>query len=216
MNIAILTTSEQWFVSYAKELQSKIEGSKLFFEHNEVNESFDIVFILSYHKIIEKEYLEKNRHNIVIHASALPQGKGWAPMFWQILEGKSSIPFTMFEVDEGVDSGDIYMQKDLKLTGYELNDELREKQAKHIINMCLEFINNYEEYKVPTSQNGIESFYKKRTAKDSKLDIDKSIKEQFNLLRIVDNENYPAFFELDGNRYILKIELDKIGGGDSH
>ena len=212
MKIAILTTPNQWFVSYAKELQNKIQNSKLFFDHKDIEESYDIVFILSYHKIIEKEYLEKNKHNIVIHASALPQGKGWAPMFWQVLEDKKSIPFSMFEVDEGVDSGDIYMQKDLYLTGYELNDELREKQASHAIDMCLEFLENYEKYKTPQKQQGDETFYKKRTAKDSKLDIDKTIKEQFNLLRIVDNENYPAFFELDGNRYVLKIELDKMGG----
>ncbi|MGJ0302807.1 methionyl-tRNA formyltransferase [Aliarcobacter cryaerophilus] len=206
MNIAILTTSEQWFVSYAKELQSKIEGSKLFFEHNEVNESFDIVFILSYHKIIEKEYLEKNRHNIVIHASALPQGKGWAPLFWQILEGKNDIVFSMFEASNGVDNGDIYMKKNLILNGTELHKELREKQAILTIEMCLEFLENYEKYKTPTKQIGNETFYKKRTAKDSELDINKTIKEQFDLLRIADNENYPAFFYKDDKKYILKIE----------
>lgn len=207
MKIAILTTPDQWFVEYVKQLQNKIENSKLYFDHRELTKSYDIVFILSYHKIIENEYLDNNKHNIVIHASALPKGKGWAPMFWQILEGKDTIPFTMFEVDEGVDSGDIYMQKTLQLNGYELNDELRKKQAEHIINMCLDFIENYEKYKIPIKQNGRESFYKKRTAKDSELDIEKSIKEQFNLLRIVDNENYPAF-ELDGKKYILKIEED--------
>lgn len=209
MRIAILTTPDQWFVEYAKQLQNKIENSKLYFDHQKLTKSYDIVFILSYHKIIEKEYLDNNKHNIVIHASALPKGKGWAPMFWQILEGKDNIPFTMFEVDEGVDSGDIYMQKTLQLNGYELNDELRKKQAWHIINMCLGFIENYEKYKIPIKQNGTESFYKKRTAKDSELDIEKSIKEQFNLLRIVDNENYPAFFYKDDKKYILKIEEAK-------
>ena len=130
-------------------------------------------------------------------------------MFWQILEGKNEIVFTMFEADEKVDNGPIYMKKTLKLDGYELNPELREKQAKQIINMCLEFVNNYEKYKNPTPQEGEETFCPKRTPKDSKLDINKSIKEQFNLLRIVDNENYPAFFEINGHKYILKIYKEK-------
>lgn len=206
MKIAIITSPNQWFIPFAKELQNKIKDSVLFFEHQNINESFDIVFILSYHKLIEKKYLEKNKHNIVIHASALPQGKGWAPMFWQILENKNKIPFSMFEVDDSVDGGDIYMQKELHLTGYELNYELRKKQANHIINMCLEFINNYYKYKVPIKQEGIETFYKKRTCKDSELDISKSIEEQFNLLRIVDNDNFPAFFYMNEKKYILKIE----------
>jgi len=216
MKVAILTSPDQWFIPYAKKLQDIIDSSELFFNHEELNTPYDILFILSYHRLIAQNYLKKNKHNIVIHASALPKGKGWAPMFWQILEGKNEIPFTMFEASSGVDDGDIYMQKNLQLTGYELNSELRAKQANYIIDMCLEFINNYEQYKTPKKQSGDETFYKKRTAKDSKLNIDKSIKEQFNLLRIVDNKNYPAFFELDGNRYILKIELDKMGGGVSY
>ncbi len=79
--------------------------------------------------------------------------------------------------------------------------------------MCKEFINNYEKYKIPTPQNKEESFYPKRTPKDSELDINKTIKEQFNLLRIVNNDEYPAYFEIDGHRYILKIELDKMRRG---
>lgn len=213
MKIAILTSLNQWFVPYAKELESKLSDSKLFFNHQDIDSSYEIVFILSYHNIIEDNFLKLHKYNLVIHESALPQGKGWAPMFWQILEGKNNIPFTMFEASSGVDNGEIYMQKNLELTGYELNNELRKKQAEFSMEMCIEFINNFNKLKNSTIQDGEESFYERRTEKDSQLDINKTIKEQFNLLRIVDNENYPAFFELDGNRFILKIELDKMGGG---
>ena len=119
----------------------------------------------------------------------------------------------MIEASSKVDNGDIYMQEILELTNYELNEELRDKQAKMIIRMCTEFVNNYEQYKTPVNQNGDKSFYKKRDKKDSKLNIDKTIRDQFNLLRVVNNSDYPAYFELDGNRYILKIELDNSGRG---
>ncbi len=208
MKVLILTSPNQWFIPYAQILQSKIDNSTLSFYHDSIADAYDIVFILSYHKIIPLEKLHQNRHNIVIHASALPEGKGWAPMFWQVLEGKNEIPFTMFEASLGMDNGDIYMQDTLNLTGYELHDELREKQANFIIHMCLKFLENYETYKTPSKQKGKESFYPKRDAKDSKLDIDKTLKEQFNLLRIVSNEAYPAFFEMDGRKYIVKIEED--------
>jgi len=206
MKVAILTSPNQWFVPYAKQLSQKIKGSKLLFDEKEVKEPFDILFILSYHKIISKDVLKQNRYNIVIHASDLPQGKGWAPMFWQILEGRNEIPFTMFEASDSVDSGRVYMKSTLVLEGTELNKELRQKQAKHTIQMCLEFINNYQKYIPPSPQSGEESFYPKRGKEDSRLDIDKSIKEQFNLLRIADNDEYPAFFYYKGKKYILKIE----------
>jgi len=204
MKIAILTTKDQWFEKYAIFLAKELKCA-LFFKHENIRD-FDIVFILSYHQIIPSDILNQNKHNIVIHESALPQGKGWAPMFWQILEGKNEIPFTMFEASEGVDNGNIYMQKTLNLTGYELHNELRGKQANCTIDMCLEFINNYDKYRKTIPQMGEESFYLKRTPQDAKLDIDKSIKEQFNLLRVCSNEEYPAFFEIDGNKYILRVE----------
>ena len=112
----------------------------------------------------------------------------------------------MFEASNGVDGGDIYLVDELELTGFELNDELRKKQANKIIDMCISFVTNYEEYKISRKQSGHETFYAKRGPNDSRLNIHKSIKEQFNLLRIVNNEEYPAFFEVDGRKYLLKIE----------
>ena len=49
------------------------------------------------------------------------------------------------------------------------------------------------------------SYYKKRLPKDSELDIEKSIKKNFNLLRVVDNERYPSFFYYKGKNFIIKI-----------
>ena len=40
-------------------------------------------------------------------------------------------------------------------------------------------------------------------------DIYKSIEEQFNHLRIVDNKKYSAFFIKDGVRYVVKIYQDE-------
>ena len=48
-------------------------------------------------------------------------------------------------------------------------------------------------------------FLKKRSPKDSKIKIKKSILSQFNLLRSVDNKNYPAFFFIYGKKYFIKI-----------
>ncbi len=206
MKICILTSPNQWFVEYAKTLCHKIPGSNLVYNYIEIPKDQDIVFILSYHQIIPQSFLSNNRHNIVVHASDLPKGKGWAPLFWQVLEGKNEIPFTMFEASTGVDDGDIYMKRTLRLNGYELNEELRLKQAKMVIDMCLEFVNEYDKYKKSTPQKGVKTHYRKRTKEDSQLDIDKTIREQFNLFRIVNNEQYPAYFILDGRRYLLKIE----------
>ena len=48
-------------------------------------------------------------------------------------------------------------------------------------------------------------FFRKRKSEDSMIDLNKNLKSQFNLLRICDNEKYPAFFNYKNKKYILKI-----------
>lgn len=71
--------------------------------------------------------------------------------------------------------------------------EIKHLQGKKTNELILKFIDNYSKMQ-GKPQEGEESFYRKRTPKDSELDINKTIDEQFNLLRVVDNEKYPAFF----------------------
>jgi len=127
-----------------------------------------------------------------------------SPLSWQVLEGKNKIPIALFEAEEKLDAGAIYIKNHIKLVNHELNDKLKMKQAKKTINLCLRFLDKYKKLK-PIQQKGKSSFYKTRTPKDSKLNINKTLKEQFNLLRIVNNKEYPAFFHYQGHKYIIKI-----------
>ena len=203
MKIAILPSKNQWFLRYAKHLAKKLDA-KLFYSSSDIKEKFDILFILSYHKILNKKSLSKNKHNIVIHSSNLPKGKGFAPLFHQVLEGKKEIIFTLFEANESADNGEFYIKEKLVLNGLELYNELRDKQAKLVYKMALKFVKNIDKLKAK-KQKGKESFYKRRYPKDSELDINKSIKSQFNLLRICSNKEFPAFFYIEKQKFILKI-----------
>ncbi|MDK2801329.1 MAG: hypothetical protein PWQ70_2948 [Clostridiales bacterium] len=166
----------------------------------------DFVFYLSCGQIVPKAILIKNKHNLVVHGSDLPKGRGWSPLTWQILEGKNEIPITLFEAAEQVDTGVIYLQEFMSLEGNELIDEIREKLYECTERLCLRFIEQYpailEKSRI---QEGEPTYYRRRKPEDSKLDPDKTIREQFNLLRVVDNERYPAFFELYGCKYVIKI-----------
>ena len=151
--------------------------------------------------------LSKYRHNLVVHESALPRGKGWSPLTWQILEGNNQIPVTLFEASEKVDSGVIYAQQWLEFEGYELINELRKAQAKATIQLCKRFVDSYPQIcEKMQEQAGDKSFYPCRRAADSQIDPAQTIEAQFDLLRVVDNQRYPAFFDLKGHRYFLRID----------
>jgi UDP-2,4-diacetamido-2,4,6-trideoxy-beta-L-altropyranose hydrolase len=171
----------------------------------------DICFYLSYEKIVKKEILGKFKNNLVVHASDLPRGKGWSPLSWQILERNKDIKITLIEAEDKVDSGKIYMQLSKKFNGYELIDELRSSVMDITLQLCSYFVDKYPEIlRKAKAQNDKETFYLRRFPEDSKLDLNKSLKEQFNLLRVVDNKRYPAYFEIDGHKYYLLIKTDRL------
>ena len=210
--IAILTTKSSWLVPYSKELVKELKNqgfyTKLFYKHENISTQYQVVFILSYFRIIPQNFLDKHQHNLVVHESALPKGKGWAPLFWQILEGKNKIPIVLIEAAAQMDAGPIYIKDFIQFKGDELNSEIRHQQALKTIEICKRFLIEYEQL-TPKKQKGLSTFYKKRSPKDSILDINKSIKQQFNLLRIVDNTAFPAYFLYKGKRYIIQIKHDK-------
>ena len=165
---------------------------------------FDVVFLLGYTRILPKDFLQRNKLTLVVHESDLPKGKGFAPIQWQILEGCSEIKISLIETDESVDSGDIFLQSKIIFDGTELYEEIREKQAKATIDIVYEFLKSYPNI-VRNKQVGKESFYPKRTLADGELNISKTIEENFNLLRIGNNDDWPSFFYYRDKKYVLKI-----------
>lgn len=206
MKIQILVDNpNSWVVPWARQLNQSIRNlghdSQLIHEHSKIQKG-DILFLLSCEQILKKESRELNQYNVVVHASDLPNGRGWSPTTWQVLEGKNEIPVSMLEAEDKVDSGKIYLKSKVVLEGHELIQEIREKLATVTNHMCLEFVAGK---KIGQAQVGEPTFYAKRTSKDSELDPSKSIAEQFDLLRICDNERYPAFFYFRGHKYLITV-----------
>jgi methionyl-tRNA formyltransferase len=145
---------------------------------------------------------------LVVHESDLPKGKGYAPIQWQLLEGRSEITISLIEAAKKFDSGDILHQLKIVFDGTELYDEIREKQAIASIDIISDFLTSYPSIS-RSKQIGNESYYPKRTLADGELDISKTIKENLNLLRIGNNDEWPSFFYYNGVKYILKIFKEK-------
>lgn len=176
------------------------------FEPNEIV-GYDIVFILGYTRILDDNFLKENALNLVIHESALPAGKGFAPLQWQILEGRNEFTVTLFEATSAPDSGDIILQTQLRLNGTELYDEIRNKQAKCTFDLIARFLSTFPDFS-RTEQVGEESYYPRRRKADGELSVEKTIAEQFDLLRIGNNNGWPSFFIFRGERYIIEIKKE--------
>lgn len=168
----------------------------------------DILFILGYTKILPTTFLNKNRFNLVIHESNLPEGRGFSPVQWQILKGINKIPVLLLEATKDVDEGDIYGSTYINLQGHELFEEIREAQADATKTVIKDFLTSFPKIE-PIPQTGEASYFRKRNRIDDKLDLNLSISKQFNKLRVANNEKYPCYFEMNGYKYELKIKKIK-------
>lgn len=169
----------------------------------------EVCLLLSCTRLLSTEQLALHRHNLVVHESSLPQGQGWSPMTWQILEGASTIPITLFEAVAEHDAGPIYLQKQIALQGHELVEEWRALQAQATPEICLAWFDRHREVVAAAQpQFGEPSHYRRRRLADSQLDPERSLAEQFDLLRVVDNVRYPAFFHWGGRRYSVQVRSD--------
>lgn len=166
----------------------------------------DFCFLLSFSQVLPDSVRALFRHTLVVHESDLPKGKGWSPLSWQIVEGQNRIPVTLFEAVDRVDSGPIYAQRWIDFVGHELVDELRTSQAEATLSLCRWFVACYpKSAALAREQVGVESFYPRRDPANSMLDPNMSIADQFNLLRVVDNERYPAYFLWRGHHYEIMV-----------
>lgn len=166
----------------------------------------DVCLLLSCSRLLNAEQLALHRYNLVVHESALPQGQGWSPMTWQILEGASSIPITLFEAVADLDAGPIHLQQQITLQGHELVDEWRALQARATVDLCLAWFDRHKEIVTAVQpQQGEATYFRRRKPVDSVLDPALSLTEQFNLLRTVDNIKYPAHFWIEGRKYRITI-----------
>jgi len=179
MTITVLTdTPGSWFIPYGEQLVANFNerghDAVYVFNKNDVREG-DVCFLLSCNRIVPKRILDLNQHNIVVHGSDLPLGKGFTPMKWQVLHGENDIPLTLFEAVEAVDAGPWYIKDTVHTQGHELLSQIRDLVARKVIELALRFVSEYNSMQ-PHDQQGEESFYPRMKDGDDRIDPEKSIK----------------------------------------
>jgi methionyl-tRNA formyltransferase len=76
----------------------------------------DCIVVVGYGRIIPRWMLDLPRHgNINLHASLLPKYRGAAPIQWAIANGEIVTGNTTMRIDEGLDTGDILLQRELAI-----------------------------------------------------------------------------------------------------
>lgn len=91
-----------------------------------VDFEFDIVFMMSYPKLIPNEYLKKYRF-INAHGALIPKYRGIHGGTWAIVNGEKYHGYSVHLVTEGIDNGPVYHQGVVEMLEEDNINTIREK-----------------------------------------------------------------------------------------
>ncbi len=131
----------------------------------------DLIVVAAYGQILARPLLEMPTVACLnLHASLLPRHRGAAPIQSSILAGDAASGITVMYVAEGLDSGDILLQKSLPIrhreTGGSLHDRLA-RLAPEALGSALEMLIQGEAPRVPQAED--QATYAGKLDRDSGL-----------------------------------------------
>ncbi len=88
----------------------------------------DVFVVAAFGQILSKEILDMPRYGCInIHASLLPKYRGASPIAWSILNGDEETGVTIMQMNEGMDTGDILLQRAIPIEKKETTEGLFDK-----------------------------------------------------------------------------------------
>ena len=113
----------------------------------------DLFIVVAYGELLKKNVLDLPHKGCVnLHASLLPAYRGAAPVQWAIIKGETKTGITTFFLDEGMDSGDIILQKEMDIAPGEYADELLSRMIEPSIDLLCETVMLIEEGTISRTQ----------------------------------------------------------------
>ncbi|RCW48197.1 MULTISPECIES: formyltransferase family protein [Halanaerobium] len=204
----VIATIKSWNIKKAEEMIKESKHQiKLITDKNELNyeklNSFNPEYIFFPHwSWIIPDNIYNNFNCVVFHMTDLPYGRGGSPLQNLIVRGIENTKISALKVDGGLDTGPIYLKKDLNLNG--TAEEIFLRSSSLIFNeMIPEIINNEI---IPKEQKGEVVEFKRRKPYQSEIKNDFSLSKVYDHIRMLDAEGYPDAFIEYGD---IKLEFSR-------
>ncbi|MCX7941010.1 MAG: methionyl-tRNA formyltransferase [Endomicrobia bacterium] len=167
-----------------KTIMSDVIASETFYKNIAELEP-ELSVVVSYGKIIPNKIIKLHKIGMInIHFSLLPKYRGAAPIQWALINGESKTGVTIFWIDEGLDTGDIFVQKETKITIDDNYFTLSERLIKLGTNALEDVVRQILDGKIiRISQKGEASYAPLINKQIAKIDWNKPAISIHNLVR---------------------------------
>jgi len=171
----------------------------------------EIVITIAFGQLVKEKALRIPKFGwINIHFSILPKWRGAAPVQHSILNGEQSTGISIFKLDQGMDTGPIYLSKEFSLKEDETTIEVLNRLSVEGSEMTLDVLKMIEDRKQPKDQsNTAVSFAPKFQKKDGEINWRKSSESIYNLYRAL-GSNPGIWTVLNG----IRLKIDSLRRSD--
>ena len=172
-----------------------------------VTDFFFGIIINAQFKICENVRRKAKKGIFVFHSSDLPNGRGWAPIFWTVMEGRD-LTISMIKAVEEIDEGQLISRGTLPLHGWEVEKEVRHLDKVLTIMMVEQFlikISQNEGVSVGIQQEGEGSWKRKRSPADSEITFHEDAEYLSRFLRAIP-DSAPAFIKINGRKFLIQLK----------
>lgn len=173
----------------------------------------DYLFTLGWSQIFNTNIINSFSNMIIgTHPTPLPKRRGRAPVPWTILLKKNKSSVTFFKIDDGIDSGDIILQKWFDIPDKAYAYDVYERVSENMCEGFIEIYNSLTEsgYLETKEQNNAKASYtEKRIPEDGIIDFHKSSDSICRLVRAV-SYPFPGAFTFYNHKKILVWKADIV------
>lgn len=189
----------QYIEKYLNEI-SVIVGDSL----PEHTDEYDLIVLWSYRKIIKK--IPNGKNIILFHSSDLPDGKGWAPIYYSIRSGLEHFTISGILADERVDSGDIIVKAKFRIKDNYTAEHIRKWDHEISIILVKKILERFANGKIRgEKQEEVGTSNPRRKPDENRIDLKSRFEQTINHLRACE-KNHPAFFYYNQTKYNITIE----------
>jgi methionyl-tRNA formyltransferase len=144
----------------------------------------DVAVVVAFGQILPKTVLDAPRRgSINVHGSILPRYRGAAPIAWAIMRGETETGITTFQMDPGMDTGDVLLTARTEIGPDETAGELAERLSHLGARAMLDTLARLDTL-APTPQRHDEATLAPRLKKtDGFVDWGREVREIVNQVR---------------------------------
>lgn len=156
----------------------------------------DSIFVIGWSQLCRPELLQLPKHGCLgYHPALLPENRGRAVIAWTILQGLKRAGGSLFWLAEGVDSGDLLIQRPLAIDPSETARTLMDKHLQLLPALLREALNMFSlgDFRRIAQDESKATYCARRTADDGWIDWTQSAREIWTLIRATGHP-YPGAF----------------------